>query len=260
MTVYKLTTRGTSILLVAALVGCADFGGPIGAGAGAAPSQEELRFQELDTRLAELTRKVDNLKSASPAQALTRLEGEVRDMRGEVETLRYNIDVREKRTRDLYQDLDRRLQKVENENRPARLSLESRLTHAPPVPDSQEEEAAYVQAFERLKNGKYDEALSGFGEQLKLWPDGRFAVNALYWSGEAQAAKHEFENARASFLTLLERFPAADKAPDAHFKLGVAEWELKRPDAAKAAWQKVIADFPQSNAAGLARQRLDSAK
>lgn len=258
MTVRKLATRGASVLLAAALVACADFGGPIGAGV--EPSREEQRFQELDTRLSELTRKVDNLKSASPAQALTRLEGEVRDLRGEVETLRYSIDVREKRSRDLYQDLDRRLQKVENENRPARLALEPRLTNAPPVPDSQEEEAAYVQAFERLKNGNYDEALGGFGEQLKLWPDGRFAVNALYWSGEAYAAKRDFENARDSFLKLLERFPAADKAPDAQFKLGVAEWELKRPDPAKAAWQKVITDFPQSNAAGLARQRLDSAK
>ena len=82
----------------------------------------------------------------------------------------------------------------------------------------------------------------------------------MYWSGEAYAAKRDFENARDSFLKLLERFPAADKAPDAQFKLGVAEWELKRADPAKAAWQKVITDFPQSNAAGLARQRLDSAK
>lgn len=259
LAVRTFAARGASLVLAAALAACADFGGPIGAGAGTA-SPEELRFQELDTRLAELTRKVDNMKSASPAQAITRLESEVRDLRGEVETLRFNLETREKRSRDLYQDLDRRMQRLENESRPARLALEPKIANAPPVPDSQEEEAAYVQAFDRLKGGHYDEAIAGFKAQIEQWPAGRFAVNAWYWTGEAQAAKRDFTGARASFQGLLERFPTADKAPDALFKLGVAEWELKHPDAAKAAWQKVVSDHPQSNAAGLARQRLESAK
>lgn len=251
---------GVCGLLALALCGCADFGGPIGGSGGAPRSTEQSRYQELDTRLAELTRKVDNLKSASPAQTITRLESELRELRGEVETLRHNQESREKRARDLYQDLDRRLSKVENESRPAKLSLEPKISDVPPVPASQEEEAAYVRSFDLLKNGSFDEAIAGFQAQLAQWPQGRFAVNALYWTGEAQAAKRDFEGARGTFQALLERFPAADKAPDARFKLGVAEWELKHADAAKAAWQKVIADHPQSNAAGLARQRLDSAK
>lgn len=203
---------------------------------------------------------MDNLQSASPAQLLTRLEAEVRDLRGEVETLRFNLETRDKRSRDLYQDVDRRLQKLENESRPARLAMEPRMANAPPVPDSQEEEAAYVQSFDRLKNGSYDEAIAGFSAQVQQWPEGRFAVNALYWTGEAHAAKRDFEGARAAFQSLLERFPASDKTPDALFKLGVAEWELKNRDGARAAWEKVVANHPQSNAAGLARQRLENSK
>lgn len=245
--------------LASLLAGCADFGAPIG-GPGAALPPAEQRFQELDARLADLARKVDNMRSATPTQAINRLEAEVRDLRGEVETLRFNLETREKRARDLYQDLDRRMQKLENEARPARLALEPRIANAPPVPVTQEEEAAYVQAFDRLKAGAFDEAIAGFQSQLAQWPDGRFAVNAWYWTGEAHAAKRDFDSARLAFQNLLNNFPGGDKVPDALFKLGVAEWELKRPDAAKAAWQRVLAEHPQSNAATLARQRLDSAK
>ena len=242
----------------ALLCGCADFGAPIGGGG--SPSVQDQRFVELDTRLSDVTRKVDNLKLATQTQELSRLEAEVRGLRGEMETLRYDLDIREKRARDLYQDIDRRLQKIENESRPAKLALEPRIANAPPVPASQEEEAAYVQSFDQLKAGRYDEAIIGFNALLERWPQGRYAVNALYWTGEAYAAKREFEPALQTFRSLLERFPASDKAPDALFKVGQAQIELKQKDEARATLQKVIADYPNSNAATLARQRLEQLK
>ena len=245
------------VCAAALLCGCADFGAPIGGGS---PSVQDQRFVELDTRLSDVTRKVDNLKLATQTQELSRLEAEVRGLRGEMETLRYDLDMREKRARDLYQDTDRRLQKIENESRPAKLALEPRMANAPPVPASQEEEAAYVQSFDQLKAGRYDEAITGFNALLERWPQGRYAVNALYWTGEAYAAKREFEPALQTFRSLLERFPASDKAPDALFKVGQAQIELKQKDEARATLQKVIADYPNSNAATLSRQRLESLK
>lgn len=240
---------------VALLSGCADFGAPVG---GNAPlTAEESRFQAMETRLADLTRKLDNLNSAAQSRDLTRLESEMRGLRGEMERLRYDIDNNEKRGRALYQDLDRRLQKLESESRPARLTMEPKISNAPPPPASQDEEAAYLRTFELLKNARYDEAIAGFRDMQARWPQGRYADNALYWLGESHFVKREYEPALESFRALMEQFPASPKVPDALWKVGLTQIELKQDEDAKGTLQKLIADYPNSNAAKLARQRLE---
>ena len=44
--------------------------------------------------------------------------------------------------------------------------------------------------------------------------------------------------------------------PDALFKSGLAQNELGQAEAARVLWKRVLKDYPNSNAAGLARQRL----
>ncbi len=237
------------------LCGCADFGAPVGANAPL--TTEESRFQAMETRLAELARKLDNLNSASQSRDLTRLESETRGLRGEVERLRYDVDSNEKRARELYQDLDRRIQKLESESRPARLTLEPKISNAPPPPASQEEEAAYLHTFDLLKNARYDEAIAGFRDMQARWPQGHYADNALYWLGESHYVKREYDQALESFRSLMQRFPASPKVPDALLKVGLAQIELKQNEDAKGTLQKLIADYPSTNAARLARQRLE---
>jgi tol-pal system protein YbgF len=247
------------VLVVALLLsGCAEFGGPI-SGGDRPLSPQEARLQSLEARLAEVTRKVENLSSASQSQSITRLESEVRGLRGEVERLRYEIETGEKRSRELYQDLDRRMTKVENEGR-ARLSMEPRLAQPPPVPASQEEEANYLAVFDQLKAQRYDDAIAGFRELLTRWPQGQYAPNAWYWLGESQFVKKDYDAALDSFRSLLAQFPSSAKAPDALFKTGLCQVEKKQKAEARASWQKLIAEYPNSPAAGLARQRLEQTK
>jgi tol-pal system protein YbgF len=132
----------------------------------------------------------------------------------------------------------------------------------PPVTISQgsgaspEEEGAYLTAFDALKNGKYDEAIRGFRALLEKWPQGRFADNALYWSGEAYYVKRDYNSARAAFQAVLERFPNSPKGPDAMLKLGLTQIDLKQEAQGRATLQRLIETYPQSNAARLAQQRL----
>ena len=253
MASFRIGCRTLSVAVL--LSGCADFGAPIGGNAPLSP--QEQRLQAIETRLAEVTRKVENLNFAAQSQGIGKLESEVRGLRGEVERMRHDLETNEKRSRDLYQDLDRRLTKVENEGRAARLSMEPRIAQPPPVPASQEEEATYLAVFDKLRGGRYDESITGFRDLLQRWPDGRYAANAWYWMGESYYAKRDYDAALESFRSLLEKFPTSAKAPDALLKTGMALLEKKQKAEAKAALQKVVADYPDSNAANVARQRLE---
>src|SRR5690349_9632480 len=89
------------------LTACADFGGPISGNAPLSP--QEQRLQAIEAKLGEVTRKVDNLNFASQTQDLQRLTDDMRALRGDVEKLRYDVDTGNQRSRELYQDLDKRI-------------------------------------------------------------------------------------------------------------------------------------------------------
>lgn len=255
--------RHLAIVAAGLLAGCADFGAPIdgGSAGGQAPlSPQESRLQAVEARVGEVNRKIDNLNAASQSQNLSRLESEMRSLRGEVERLRYDIETGNQRSRELYQDLDRRMQAIENERRSARLAIEPKIAQPPAVPANQEEDAAYSAVLDQLKSGKTDEAIAGFRDFVGRYPQGRLADNAWYWMGEAHFVKRDYESAARSFQTVLDKFPASQKAPDALLKIGMVQLEQKQKDAARTTWQRVIDQYPSSNAANLARQRLDQNK
>lgn len=247
---------GAGLLLAAC---AADFGGPINPNPQGVPPRE-ARLMQLEERLGELTRKVEALNLSARAQDTQRLEAELRGLRGDIERMRYDIDTHEKRNRQLYQDLDRRIQKLENESRPARLQLEPKIASVPPPAADAEEETTYLQVFDQLKAGKYDEAIAGFQGMLDRWPDGRYADNALYWMGESHYVKRDYEKAVATFRMLQERFADSAKVPDALLKTGLAQIELKKTEDARATLQKLVATHPNSGAANIARQRLEQLK
>jgi tol-pal system protein YbgF len=242
------------------LAACADFGGPISGGPDAPLSPQEQRLQALETRLGELVRKVDNLNLTQQTQGISGLQNEVRGLRGDVEKLHYDIDSSSRRSQELYQDLDRRMTKLENESRSAKLTMAPGIANAPPVPATQEEESTYLGVFDQLKAGRYDDAIAGFKSFLGRWPQGRYADNAWYWLGESHYVKRDYDNALSSFRTLLEKFPSSAKAPDALLKIGMAQIDKKQKAEARATLEKVIADYPTSNAASLAKQRLEQLK
>ncbi len=236
----------------ALLAGCAEFGGAPGSGL---PPLREQRLQALEQRLDEVTRRLEGL--GPQAQGLTGLEAEVRGLRGDVEQMRHDLEVSDQRTRELYDNLDRRLAQLETAGRAAPAPSPGGATSAPA---SQEEEAAYSTAFDQLRARKVPESIAGFRAQLARWPQGRYAANGRYWLGEAHYARKEYGAALESFRALLAQFPDSPKAPDAMFKIGVCQAETKRPNDARATWRRVVADYPGSNAAALARQRLDPLK
>lgn len=255
-------------LVTAMLAGCADFGGPISSGSGNALSPEERRLQEVETKTAQLIRRLDAMNPGQTSQDLTQIRDDLRTLRGEVEELRFETQNRERGNKELLINLDRRLQQIE-QGTVAGAGVSGTGTVATATPGTiapataprsavatPEEERAYLGTFDLLKNGKYDEAIAGFKEMLGQWPQGRYADNGWYWMGEAQLVKRDYSGAASSFKALAQGFPQSPKMADGLYKLGLAQVELKQNAEARASLQRVIGEFPSSNAANLARQKL----
>lgn len=247
----RFLRRFTLLTSVTLLAACAGFGPEIGDDGLTA---EERRLRGIESGLAELNRRLENISEAQMQQGgPMAMANEIRSLRGEIERLTFELERDAQRNRSLYQDLDRRLSQVEGGGSASSGGAAVQVVAAA----SPDEEKAYLAAFELLRNGRYDDAILGFEHLLKNWPDGAHAANALYWSGEAHYIKRDYEKALQSFLPLIERFPDSSRRPDAMYKAGYAYAELGRTADARKVLQQVIAEHGDHNAANLARQRLE---
>lgn len=118
------------------------------------------------------------------------------------------------------------------------------------------EQQRYDDAFLALRETRYADAAEGFDSFLQDFPDSTYAPNALYWLGEVYYVTRDFETALMQFETLLERYPDSGKQPDALLKTGFSLYELSEWGRARAALMQVVADFPGTNYARLAENRL----
>jgi tol-pal system protein YbgF len=116
----------------------------------------------------------------------------------------------------------------------------------------------YRTAYEDYMRGNYDLAAQGFREYRKRWPDTELSDNALYWVGECLDAQGETEEALSIFNQVLEEYPASDKAAAAQLKKGLLYLKLGDKGQGVLNLQYVVYEFPGTQEAELARERLRS--
>ncbi len=213
-----------------------------------------LKLNEIERRLSAVERILANGSLVDMAMQVDNLQRTTADIRGRVETLEYQAEDTGDRQRDLYQDLDQRIQQLEQ-----RLQAAAGGGLAPgqlPVPGGSDRDN-YQAAFELLKEQRYEDAARAFEQFLETYPDSELADNGQYWLAESYYVTGQFEQALAEFEGVINRYPDSRKAPDALLKMGYCNYELERWAAARDALQRVQREFPETTAARLADQRLD---
>ena len=221
-----------------------------------------VRQRELEARVDRLDQLFKNQSLEGLSQRIDTLQEQVKQLQGEVEVLEHDGDLSKKQQRDLYQDLDKRLQKLETsltapQAAPAPATLEAPpATTAAATPGGGVDDAVYQKDFNLLKQGRFSEAIKGFKSFQKQYPDSTLQPNAVFWTGEAYYQTGDFQTALATFKKLVKEYPKSNKVADASLKVGYCQYELQQWSAAKQTLSKVVQDFPNSSAAGLAQQRL----
>lgn len=225
------------------------------------PSEDPvlIKLNEIEQRLDALERVVQNQSLVDLARQVSSLERQTAELTGTIETLEYNETTTAERQRQLYLDLDARLQALEE-----RLTASSpNVLDGGPLPPGQlpvpggSDEVNYRAAFELIKEQRYDAAETAFREFLAAFPESDHAPSAQYWLAESYYVRQQFEDALSAFNSVLENYPQSRKAVDALLKVGYTNYELERWDAAKEALGRVQSDFPETTAARLAGQRLE---
>jgi tol-pal system protein YbgF len=131
---------------------------------------------------------------------------------------------------------------------------------ASPSADPAAEKRSYDEAFSALKDGRYAESARRFQSFIDQYPNSDLTGNAYYWLGESYYVTQNYRVALDTFGTLLSRFPANQKAPDALLKTGYCQYELKQWDAAEKTLNSVSETYPNTTVARLAQGRLRALK
>ncbi len=224
------------------------------------PSEDpvQIRLAELERRLEAIERVVQNQSLVDLSRQVSALERRTDELQGISETLNHDAKTTAERQRNLYKDLDARLQSLEQRLDSARSVLDGGPLEPGqlPVPGGSDDDN-YRAAFELIKAQRYDAAEAAFREFLLTFPESDHAPNAQYWLAESYYVRQQFENALTAFEKVISDYPRSRKLVDALLKVGYCNYELKRWDAAKAALARVQADYPDTTAARLAGQRLE---
>ena len=206
----------------------------------AAAKQVEERLGRLEDRrgLVELSAQLEALRS------------DLARLRGQLELLQNQIDTADKRSKDLYVDIDTRLRKLEQTKEAV---AEKPPVEAGPPPA---EVKAYEAALNQFKLGNYPLAISAFQGLLVTYPSSKFAPSAQLWIGNAHSAQRDHKQAIAAWQRVLSAWPDDAKAPDALLNIATSQEALGDRRGAQKTLEGLLARYPASPAAASARQRL----
>lgn len=231
--------------------------------------------EPLPQRVERLERIIQGQGLMNLITRVDQLQAEVKRLNGENESLRHELEQMQKRQREMYIDLDERLQKQAQATPPQPVmpvtDSEMPLTDTPdestdagqmPSPDSapaavESGEAAYQAALQTLRSGQYEQAIAALQAFPEQYPGSTYLPNVYYWQGEAKYVLREFADAAALFQIVIDQYPTSSKVPDALLKRGFSEQEMGDTQRATATMQQVIDQYPDSSAAKLAKVRLE---
>jgi len=224
------------------------------------PDPVLVKLDELERRMEAIERVVQNQSLVNLTQQVGSMERRDDEIQGRIEELEHNSETTADRQRQLYADIDARIQELEAAVKAGNSAgIQGDGTLLPdqlPVPGGTDRDN-YQAAFELLKEQRYEAAGLAFAQFLLTYPDSELADNAQYWLAESHYVTQKFDEALAEFGAVVTQYPRSRKVPDALLKIGYCNYELEQWEAARTALERVQAEFAETTAARLAGQRLE---
>jgi tol-pal system protein YbgF len=113
----------------------------------------------------------------------------------------------------------------------------------------------YELSLQQFRRGSLGTARLGFREFLRVFPTHERAPDALFYAGETFAGESA-DSAAAVYQQVVKTYPNSSRAPSALYKLGLLAEQRGDKAAARTYYARVIAGYPRSDEANLARDKL----
>ena len=254
------------------------------------PQNSNTQGLSTEERLKRLERILESQGLVDMLVRIENMQSELQILTGEIELHNHELEQIKQRQRDLYVDIDRRLLRMERGgaatgSEPGSPAATSAAPSAPATPaasattttakaaapaaatkpaatspkpkaDFATEQKAYQQAFDLLRELRYEQAVTAFRGFIKQFPDGRYAHIAQYWIGEANYAQRNFKQAIGDYQTLIDKYPKSPKLAEAMLKIGYSQYELKSFKSAEATLNKLVKNYPGTTEAGQAQNMI----
>jgi len=223
------------------------------------------KLQEMQLKETELEARIVNLeaviKSGSLNDMLNQIElmkQDVSKLRGDMETLRHLNATVEQRQKDLYQDLDGRLRKIEEKSTTGSLPTPNKVAETPPIPEIKvpSDQEVYDQANVLLDGLKNKEAFQAFTDFIKQFPNSALLPDAKYALANAQFNLKNYKATIGTYQKLLDQHPDFEKNPEALLGLANAQIQLALIPEAKKSLKDLIKKYPKSDVIQNAQKRL----
>jgi tol-pal system protein YbgF len=195
------------------------------------------------------------------AQLKTQLEsigGEAVKIRGQGEQLGLNIAEVQRRHAEQIKRLEDQVKRLEDRLKiiePVKVSFEGSEFFVEPA-----EKSVFEAALASFRRGDFETAQNTFNDFLTRFPGSGYSNSALFWLGNAQFVLKNYPAAVTSFRKMIARSPGYARVPEAWLAIANCQLELKEMPQARKTLEDLVANFSQSEAADIARDRLSRMK
>lgn len=243
----------------------------------------------LEQQIRILQQQVDNLTQVDWLGKIDNLQQQIQALNGKIEEQAHSIQTLTDQQKSFYQDLNQRILEVQTikstTGDAGSLAISSGIAKAqnsvaqnvPPSSDESssnalpepasvkpmgagigpdQEEKAYQTAFNMVIKKQNTEAISAFQSFLKTYPTSKRAPNVHYWLAELYSKTGKNDLAQEQLNLLITQYPTDSKVPDAMLKLAIMDDENGLHEKAQKTLREIIQKYPDSNAARLAKVRL----
>lgn len=113
-------------------------------------------------------------------------------------------------------------------------------------------------AFSDYAAGQWPLAIQGFETYMRAFPRSEQSDDAQFYIGEAYQLDGKMREALAAYEKVAADYPQSNRAADSYYKRGVIYNTLNQPDRAREMFETTIRLFPNSESSRLAKQLLDA--
>jgi tol-pal system protein YbgF len=187
----------------------------------------------------------------------------VGQLKGDIASDLYNIQQQLVQLQELTGQSQQRLSELRTQLEARGAQIETGAPAPAPAPrDSAQPAGAnasadqmYEASLAQLRRGSTSTARLGLRELLRTYPSSPRVPDAVYFIGQSFAAENP-DSAAVYYQQVVDNYSTSARAPSALYNLGLLAERRKDTARARDAYQRVVAKYPQSDEAALARDRL----